>query len=259
MVPELYNSALNAYNAEGQRLADNVDMYMQDYAKEYSDWQGNYDYYMGRVDNARNTYMNNADLHMGESDRVNSAISENNKNAVDNAIWNETNRQQVNAEKAAKESAAAEQNIKDIIANNPNIYKTFDEKTLQENQYLNVVNGGTGSYYDETKTGLATVVDSYLNPNEAISAALEYIDKTYNSSLISPPEKEKLKKDALTMLIDAIPTAVKNTEGNAKAKMAEAIKYVNALGSAFKLSENEIKELREIAQKTAIMEGPFFK
>lgn len=200
MVPELYNSALNAYNAEGQRLADNVNMYMQDYAKEYSDWQGNYDYYMGRVDNARNTYMNNADLHMDESDRVNSAISENNKNAVDNAIWNENNRltkletkeKQDAKDKAEKDQAA--QDAYKAYLDTLDLYSEFNADKLRENQEIHYREKGVTSFYEDAVSALDEIKANATSAEDYVDNVIDYIDDMYNKSFISPEEKEKLGK-----------------------------------------------------------------
>ena len=61
-IPELYNLALNAYNAEGDRLKDNYGILSDQYGREYGEFQDKLSQWNTDVDRAYNIYNNEAGI-----------------------------------------------------------------------------------------------------------------------------------------------------------------------------------------------------
>ena len=213
IVPELYQMALDKYTMEGQEIDSNIAALMDDYNMSFDKWQTGYGLLKDKYDIANSDFFNSASLYGTEQDTINNIAQQNyqnefgaweaeNTNAWKQAQWDEGIRQseleQYWREKEYEDSLITNGSggsggsgggngsgtDNDVIDDDDDLitdtetkgWKDHDIKELEKNQ---IENGG--SYYQQTKLNIDTMINNGKSYDEMMSFVQELVGNNYIS------------------------------------------------------------------------------
>lgn len=208
LVPELYNLALNAYNAEGDRLKGNFDILNTDRSTQYGEWTDKYNMLV----NDRGYY----------SDNYNNAYNQ------DYTKWNDNRTYDTN--QYWSEYNAGYQIDRDAIAD-AQWQKQFDESVRQFN--VSQANSARTSQLEAQIDALKKEYEGYLSPEQQKAANSSAVKSFLGSTFT----KNELAKRSYSTKI-----------GDETKRFDNYEQYIDALAEKWynenKLTENEVAYIK---------------